>query len=291
MAVSLDAPAKLNLHLGIYAELDERRYHRADSLMVSLDACDRVRVSLCEQGEAPIVTCVPELDIPQEKNTCYRAAKLLAELVGRSPAVRVEIEKHLPDQAGLGGSSSDAAATLRALCALWGIPEDDERVTRAARLTGADVPFFLDGCPTLLVGAGDVVAERFPRPRDPIPVVLVRPSGPGVSTPVAYAAFDEGHEEPRDPSALCALLREGHASGRELAPLLANNLDPIACALLPQVGEIRSWLLGQRGVYGGQVTGSGSCVFALTTDDEASEAIAARAQEKFGCWARSCHIV
>lgn len=294
-SVSLDAPAKLNLHLGIYSELDERRYHRADSLMVALDFCDEVEVTELSSefggSNADIqVVCDPPVDVPLQRNTAYRAAMALGERVGRTPNVRIRIRKHVPDQAGMGGSSSDAAAVIRALCELWGVPLSDPLVQDAARSVGADVPFFLDPVPTLLVGAGDVVSRKFPHLANPIPVALVRPAGPGVSTPVAYAAFDKNPTEPADLCELCAVLEDGAAQPRDVARCLANNLDPVACELLPQVGEVRAWLLGQPGVLNGQVTGSGSCVFAICDSEESCARIAADARERFGAWAMAAHI-
>ena len=287
----LTAPAKLNLHLGIHATLDERRYHRAESLMVALDLADEVRVEEADGLREPEVVCVPEVDVPPQQNTVYRAATALAQRVGRLPSVRITVHKHVPDQAGMGGSSSDAASVLLALADLWGLEPTDVRVVEAARSVGADVPFFLDPVPTLLGGAGDVVAEQFPRFCRSIPVVLVRPQGPGVSTKEAYAAFDERHEDPADPEPLCAVLRTGDVTPAALAPLLANNLDPVACRLLPAVQTVRSWLLARDGVLGGQVTGSGSCVFGICETDKDAERVAAAARECLGGWAQAAHIV
>ena len=290
---SLDAPAKLNLHLGVYAELDERRYHRVDSVMVSLDLCDHVTVTevLEPELDAPEIVCLPAIDVPQERNTCYKAATKFAELCGKKCSVRITCEKHIPDQAGLGGSSSDAAATLKALADLWDIPLSDSRVLKAAQATGADVPFFLDGAPAFLTGAGDVFEERYERPSTPIPVVLVRSTGPGVSTPVAYASFDEDHEDPKDPTPLLDVLRSGTADAISLAPHLANNLDAIACRLLPSVDEVKTWLAQQEGVLAAQVTGSGSCVFGLCEDESYADAIAYVAQKNFGAWTKKAFIV
>ncbi len=301
-SVSLHAPAKLNLHLGIYTELDERRYHRADSLMVALDLYDEVNVEELAARDAFFsasaarsgiqVICVPSVDVPMEKNTAYRAAAELAHRVARIPQLRITICKHVPDQAGMGGSSSDAAAVLRALCELWEINPADARVEAAARAVGADVPFFLDPVPTLLVGAGDVVGRKFAPLSQSLSVVLVRPGGPGVSTPAAYAAFDENPTPPADSRELCNALEK---NGDDLAGLVAanlhNNLDPVACALLPKVAEVRAWLLAQEDVLGGQVTGSGSCVFAMCRDDADAQRIAQAARNRFGAWAQAAHIV
>lgn len=290
-SVSLLAPAKLNLHLGIYSELDERRYHRADSLMIALDVADEVEVwQLDASCDEPEVVCVPPVNVPAHKNTVYRAACALARRIGRDANVRVVVRKRVPDQAGMGGSSSDAAAVLRALCELWGVSAADPVVSDAARAVGADVPFFLDPVPTLLVGAGDVVAEKFMPLEQPVPVALVRPHGQGVSTPVAYATFDEAPTEPASPDALCHVLREGPGTGESIAAHLFNNLDPVACRLLPQVGEVRAWLLEQDGVLGGQVTGSGSCLFAICESEAAAARIVSDAQNRFDAWAQVAHV-
>ncbi|MDO4537293.1 MAG: 4-(cytidine 5'-diphospho)-2-C-methyl-D-erythritol kinase [Coriobacteriales bacterium] len=293
--VTLNAPAKLNLHLGIYTQLDERRYHRADSLMVALDLVDTVTVEelgadASGQDSVPLVTCIPPVDIPAHKNTAFRAATELGKRVQRKPAVRIEVVKRVPAESGMGGASADAAATILALCELWDVDPADERVVAAARAVGADVPFFLNPVPTLLTGAGDVVEKVFPPLSKPLSVVLVRPAGPGVSTPAAYAAFDKNPLPPADPAPLCALLEQGDPSSHELAQLLANNLDPVACELLPADAEVRAWLLAQDGVLGGQVTGSGSCVFGICACDEDAERVARQAREIFGAWAKSAHI-
>ena len=287
---TLAAPAKVNLHLGIYAELDERAYHRADSLMVALDLADEVEVVLDKSLQEPSVVCEPEVHIPPQKNTAYRAAVALAERYGKLPQAKIRIIKHVPDQAGLGGSSSDAASVILCLCKLWGIDPEDPLVSEAARNVGADVPFFLDPVPTLLVGAGDVVKSKFPALETLIPVALVRPPGPGVSTPVAYAAFDEEHDDPADCQALYDVLASGNVTGAKIAPLLSNNLDPVACRLLPADAEVRSWLLAQPGVLGGQVSGSGSCVFGICADDDATRDVVLSALAH-GWWAHAAHIV
>lgn len=291
-SVALRAPGKLNLHLGIYSELDCRRYHRADSLMAAVELADEVVVEeLYANGAEPQVICSPAIDIPPHKNTAYRAAVELARRVCRNPHVRIAITKHVPDQAGMGGSSSDAAAVLLALCQLWNVDKGDLCVMEAAQFVGADVPFFLDPVPTLLVGAGDVVDRKFLPLEGRIPVVLVRPLGPGVSTPVAYAEFDRAPTEPSSPAALCHVLESSGAEPKDIASLLFNNLDPVACRLHPQVPRVRSWLLGQEGVLGGMVTGSGSCVFGICDTHERAEAIAAAAREQLDAWARASRLM
>lgn len=285
-AVSL-APAKVNLHLGIYPCPDEQGYHRADSLMVALDVADEVVIRE-RADDSLVVRCEPALDIPQSKNTAWRAADALAREFGRVPGLDVLVRKHVPSQAGLGGGSSDAATTLLMLCELWGIDAADERVAKVARSVGADVAFFLDPRPTLLVGRGDVVAEAFRSLVEPIPVVLVRPAGEGVSTPAAYGAFDERPEEPADVEPLCALLRSGEATSHAIARLLSNNLGPVACRLQPAVGEVLGWLRGRDDVLGAEVSGSGSCVFGICATKGEAMTVAREAKAYFGVGTWTC---
>lgn len=283
--LALLAPAKVNLYLGVHAELDARRYHRVDSVMIALDLADVVRVRPASQLQ---VLCEPAVSFPQEKNTAYKAAVRLGELAGREPDVQITIEKYVPEQSGMGGSSSDAASVLRALCQLWGMDPTSEGVLRVAASVGADVPFFLNPVPTLLVGAGDVPRESFPATPD-LPLILVRPAGPGVSTPAAYAEFDREHEEPADPEPLLAALRAGDRVG--VCANLSNNLDPVACKLLPADAEVKAWLLSQEGVVAGQVSGSGSTVFAICEDAASAERVAAAARGHAGWWATSAKTV
>ena len=286
--ITIPAPAKLNLHLGIHPGVDADGYHRADSLMVALGIADEVVVRPLAPGMALQVRCDPPMDLPQEKNTAYRASVALAEAFGRESAVEVLLRKRVPSQAGLGGASSDAASVLMALCEAWGIDAQDARVAQVARSVGADVAFFLDPVPTLLVGRGDVVAEKLPSLVEPVPVVLVRPAGKGVSTPAAYRKFDECHDEPGDPEPLCALLRTGVATPAQVAQLLSNNLDPVACRLLPQVAQVRDWLRGHERVLGAQVSGSGSCVFGICASLADAEVTARAAVEAFGPGTWAC---
>lgn len=283
-AIRVLAPAKINLYLGVHDEKDARGYHRVDSVMAALELCDELWVKASDRLE---LTCEPNLGLPSERNLAWRAAERLGETLGNQPQVNIRMRKHIPSQAGLGGGSSDAAAVLRVLCEMWGVPVADVRVQEVARSLGADVPFFLDPVPTLLVGAGDVPHERFARSWD-VPVVLVQAPNTGVSTAEAYAEFD------REPPALPGLervlrvLRDGQASA--LAEVVANNLAPVAERLQPQVGEVRRWLEAQAGVCVALVSGSGGCVFGLC-DASADAARAAEAASGLGWWSCATRMV
>ncbi len=278
-ATSIDvlAPAKLNVHLGIYPGRDERGYHRADSVMIGVALADRVQIQKAD--ELTLTTSV-DCGVPQERNTVFRAARALCQALGRDEGYAIHVQKNVPSQAGMGGASSDAASTLLGLCKLWGIDPLDERVVAVARSIGADVPFFLTMSPALLVGAGDVLAQSFPDLPD-VPVALVRPDV-GVSTVEAYRAFDADPIQPASPDAMCAALQASDA--RAVAAALYNNLEPAANRLAPVTAEVRQWLEAQPGVMAAQLTGSGSCVFALCESRQAAQHIAQDAQETRNWW-------
>lgn len=289
----IQIPCKVNLHLGIHTQKDQRGYHKVDSLMVPVALYDTVVVD-----DAPelTVTHEPQLCVLPERTTTWKAAVLLANKLGVSPDVSIDVQVHIPEKAGLGGSSADAAATLYLLAQRWGIDPLDSLVVEVAKAVGADVAFFLDPRPSLMLGAGDMLVETYTSTID-APLAIVLPAETGVVTKEAYDQFDASPIAPESYENLSALLRAAgqDAASIELAPdnaaaskqfiqqvasLLFNNLAPAAKSLKPQVAEVEKWLKAQPGVLGAQVSGSGSSSFALCESRDAADAIAATAQAK-----------
>lgn len=286
-------PCKVNLHLGIHTQKDQRGYHKVDSLMVPVALYDTVVVD-----DAPelTVTHEPQLCVSPERTTTWKAAVLLANKLGISPDVSIDVQVHIPEKAGLGGSSADAAATLYLLAQRWGVDPLDPLVVEVAKAVGADVAFFLDPRPSLMLGAGDTLVETYTSTVG-APLAIVLPAETGVVTKEAYDQFDASPIAPESYEQLSALLHaDGQdAAGMEPAPdnaaaskqliqqvagLLFNNLAPAAKSLKPQVAEVEEWLKAQPGVLGAQVSGSGSSSFALCESQDAADAIAAAAQAK-----------
>ena len=289
----IQIPCKVNLHLGIHTQKDQRGYHKVDSLMVPVALFDTVVVD-----DAPelTVTHEPQLCVLPERTTTWKAAVLLANKLGVSPDVSIDVQVHIPEKAGLGGSSADAAATLYLLAQRWGVDPLDSLVVEVAKAVGADVAFFLDPRPSLMLGAGDTLVETYASIVD-APLAIVLPAETGVVTKEAYDQFDASPIVPESYENLSALLRAAgqDAAGMEPAPdnaaageqfiqqvasLLFNNLAPAAKSLKPQVAEVEEWLKAQSGVLGAQVSGSGSSSFALCESQDTADAIAAAAQAK-----------
>ena len=273
---TIQIPCKVNLHLGIHTQKDQRGYHKVDSLMVPVALYDTVVVD-----DAPelTVTHEPRLCVLPSRTTTWKAAVLLANKLGVSPDVSIDVQVHIPEKAGLGGSSADAAATLYLLAQRWGIDPLNPLVVEVAKAVGADVAFFLDPRPSLMLGAGDTLEKTYTSTLD-APLVIVLPAETGVVTKEAYDQFDASPVEPVSFSKLSALLQTEKRTIQQVAELLFNNLAPAAKALKPQVAEVEQWLKARPGVLGAQVSGSGSSSFALCKSQDAADAIAADAQTK-----------
>ena len=146
-----------------------------------------------------------------------------------------------------------------------------------ARRVGADVAFFLCPEPGLYGGAGDVLERTFPALE--VPIALVMPREEGGSTVAAYAEFDRAGARPGGYDDLCSALDASDVSS--VAARLHNNL-----ALCPESGEVEAWLRGRPGVLAAQITGSGTCSFALCESVAAAEAACAEARRKgWRAWA------
>ena len=274
---TVQTPCKINLHLGIHSQLDNRGYHRVDSVMAPVALFDTIVI---EDAPELCVTHVPALCVPPQKTTVWKAARLLAEALGKEPTVSVTVTARIPEKAGLGGSSADAGATLRALAERWGADPLDRRVVDVARRVGADVAFFLNPVPSLHLGAGDVLTESFPEMA--LPVALAMPSGEGVSAKAAYDEYDREASEPAGYEAMCQALRDGDAAA--VRGLLYNNLAPAAKRLQPGCAEVEAWMMGQPEAQAAMVTGSGSCVFAVCETLGAARKLAGRAAAERGWW-------
>ena len=283
-SLTLSAPAKINLYLGVHTERDDRGYHKVDSLMAAVGLADIVTVAPAQELT---VQTVPASDFPMQKNTAYRAAVAMAEHYGREADVCVTIEKHVPLCAGLGGPSTDAAAVIAALAELWGIDRTDPALDEIARGIGADVPFFLHASPAFYVGGGDVLATEYPA-LPATPVVLVKPREASVSTIEAYRRFDEAPVPADKPGAIASALRAGDA---DMAyALVHNNLGIISAQMEPQIQTVLDWLRAQDGANAVNVCGSGACSFALCDTTATAANLAAAAQQN-GWWACATELI
>jgi 4-diphosphocytidyl-2-C-methyl-D-erythritol kinase len=269
--VTVRAPAKINLHLGVGPRRDDG-FHPLVTVYQAVGLCDDVTVSP-SPGWTLGVT-VPDWIDPDAlpvtgDNIVDRAARLLAERHGVVQHAAVSVAKSIPVAGGMAGGSADAAAALVALDRLWELETPDDELLRLAAELGSDVPFALLGGTALGTGRGELV-EPVPDPATWWWVVV--PSAEGLSTPAVYARFDELTPDPDEllgADALLLALATGDPA--VLAGALHNDLEAAALDLRPDLGELLE--RGERlGALRGIVSGSGpTCVFLTTDADHARE--------------------
>jgi 4-diphosphocytidyl-2-C-methyl-D-erythritol kinase len=255
--MTLCAYAKINLYLRVVGRRPDG-YHEIETLFHSIRLADTLSFDAAPAGQLLLECDDPSLP-PDESNLVCRAAAALRAAAGVEAGARIRLAKRIPMGAGLGGGSSDAAATLVGLCRLWGLSLDAAALHALAAGLGSDVPFFLRGGAALATGRGELLIPLPDAP--PLALVLVSPPFE-VGTPWAYRAW---RPVPDGPSA--AACREALARGdrQALAAALRNDLEPGVVATHPELETIRQRLRA-AGALGARMTGSGSTLFALARD-------------------------
>ena len=277
--IVVHAPAKVNLYLGINPEIVDGR-HTLDTIYHPLCFGDTVTIEQAKEFE---FVMEPDYGVSNDNNLAYVAAIAMQRYFERQMRVRITVEKRIPEQAGLGGGSSDAAAVIAGLCKYWGFNKLDPLVQYIASILGSDTVGFLYDGPTHMTSFGEKHVETF-EPLD-LPLVLVKPNK-GVSTAEAYRVFDSlPSPSPRMPlDLLVAGLRQNDA---ELAVShFANNLEDASITLVPEIADIIAWLHGQSGTHMPRMAGSGSCCFAVCDSDKEAQQIAEAARGR-GWWAEA----
>lgn len=288
--VTRRAWAKVNLALSLGAPVDapesRRGWHPIATWTAAIELWDEVTAerlppgasSRCDVSWAPDAPRPTPIDWPVERDLAARAHRLLEREAGRALPASIRVRKRIPVGAGLGGGSSDAAAALRALDALFGLGVGTARLARLGAELGSDVAFFLDEAaedggaaalradtpprPAIVAGFGERV-DRLPTVQGTAVVLAV----PAFSCPTreVYRAFDElGAARLREPE-----VRRMGESARPLEEALFNDLAPAAERMRPGLGAFRAAVAAAAG-RAAHVTGSGSAVFVPAPDDEAA---------------------
>lgn len=270
------ANAKVNLALEVLGRRADG-YHEIVTVMQAVDLCDRLTLENAETIELSIGDAALPAD---GSNLAWRAAVALAEAAGVRRGVRIVIDKRIPAAAGLGGGSSDAAATLAGLNRLWGLRWPGGRLAEVAAGVGSDVPFFLRGGTAMATGRGEKVE---PIPGMPLALVLVNPkvtsSTADMYARMTPAMYTDGARA-RELARALASRRSAH-----VASCLYNGMEAAAGAAFPQVERMRAALLA-AGALGAAMSGSGPTVFGLARSYEHARQIRARlARGSWACWA------
>ncbi len=230
------APGKLNLFLHVLGRRADG-YHELQTVFRLIDRCDRVGISLRNDGEIRFSGAFGQ------DNLCVRAARLLKDHAGSKAGCEIRLEKNLPIGGGLGGGASDAATVLLVLNRLWKLFLSRKKLMELALQLGADVPVFVYGRNAF----GEGIGERLTALGLPRAWYLVLTPQVSVSTKETFKS---------------ALTRP--AKRLKIPPFFsgqgANDLEPLVTARYPEVAAQLAWLRKHRPQA--RMTGSGACVFA-----------------------------
>lgn len=262
------ARAKINLCLHVTGQRADG-YHLLDSIVAFADAGDVIACTPADQLSLAITGPQAALLPVTYDNLVLRAARAMG-----AAGAAITLEKHLPVASGIGGGSADAAATLRALARLWGLPLPDARAVLAL---GADVPVCLSGQTLRMQGVGEVLTPLPPLPETHI--LLVNPRV-GVATPAVFRALPHKDNPPlpapprfADAAALAAWLADQR-----------NDLEPPAITLVPVIATVKTAIAAQSGCLLARMSGSGATCFGLFATAAETRAAANALQATHPYW-------
>jgi 4-diphosphocytidyl-2-C-methyl-D-erythritol kinase len=274
--LELSAAAKVNLALEVLSRRPDG-YHEITTVMQTVELSDRLVLE--DASVLEIRTSAPGVPT-DERNLAYRAAAALRDAAGIERGARITLDKRIPVAAGLGGGSTDAAATLVGLSRLWGLRWPAERLAELAVGLGMDVPFFLRGGAALATGRGEQLTSLGSAS---LALVLVNPRF-AVSTAEMYGRVTPAMYSDGIRARAAAAALESRRSGR-VAGSLYNGLEIAARAAYPQIGQMQAALVA-AGALGAAMSGSGPTVFGVARSWEQARQIRARvARGSWECWA------
>ena len=261
--LTVPAPAKLNLTLEVLGKRPDG-YHEIRSVIQAINLCDSLRFQLSQ--EVTVKSDMP--DWSAEESLVSKAASLLQRTTGCSQGASIEVEKRIPLVSGLGGDSSDAAATLRGLNRLWGLGLSQPELVTLAWQLGSDVAFFLYGGTALAEGRGEVVTPLPPLPHTWVVLAIPPAPRPAGKTRQLYNGLGTNHYTGGEITRrLVTALREG---GEFTTSLLFNTFENVAFTRFPEVRVSRSHMT-KMGATDVHLAGSGPALFTLVKDRAQAE--------------------
>jgi 4-diphosphocytidyl-2-C-methyl-D-erythritol kinase len=253
------APAKINLFLMVLRKRADN-YHDIASLMQKITLYDELSFSLRPQG---IILNCPDSDLPNTAdNLVFRAAQAIFNYVNYPSGIEITLNKNIPQAAGLGGGSSDAATTLMAINEICELNLNKTRLMELGAKLGADVPFFIFSNAALAYGIGDKLTDMPNLPK--LNLVLINPGFP-LSTKVVYENLNLRLTSEKINYSIPPIL-----TLKNLISELHNDLESVSIKMHPDLQNLKQLLL-DHGAQGALMSGSGPTLFGIFSDENSAK--------------------
>lgn len=277
--------AKINLALKLIGR-QANGYHQLEMINLPIDLRDVIEISLMPKGCEDSYFTTDNADLAAlPENLTERALNAMRDFYGFTENFEIFIHKDIPFKAGLGGGSSNAACVMKAINQILKLNAKKEDLLRIAVSIGADVPYFLDPKPALVRGIGEDIEPI--RIKNRYECLIIKPDE-GLSTHDVFEASENFPHSDMDVYAMVKALEEGDDD--TLKQLVHNDLFLAANSLCPKIGEIIEELKAD-GADIVSMSGSGTTVFALTSDQKKCRELAKKYKMKEGMQAYQCKIL
>jgi 4-diphosphocytidyl-2-C-methyl-D-erythritol kinase len=268
------APAKINLSLKILGRRDDG-FHEIETLIAPISLADKIDIE--RQSRWIDFSCDDPTLPAGDENLVVRAAKAFFEKTKISGRVTIKLQKQIPHGAGLGGGSSDAAVTLRALNQLFETNLSREELAKLGSTIGSDVSFFFFESAAVCKGRGDVVNPT--KLKEKLSILLLKP-GFSVSSGWAYSRWQNSKEIPG------ISYQPQNFDGQDFV----NDLERPVFEKFVFLAQLKTWLLKQAEVGAALMSGSGSTVFAITRSGADADLVAKRARDQLDQELWTCSV-
>lgn len=260
--MKIKAHAKINLGLDVVRKREDG-YHDLEMIMTPISLHDLIYVDKIDEGI--IITSNSSIMPLDERNIMHKVAKLMFETYNINGGIKIHVYKHIPTQAGMAGGSSDGAAIMRAINELYNLNISLDELAKLGKQVGADIPFCIYEKTAFVSGIGENL-DFFDHHLD-AKILLVKPKK-GVSTKKSFGMLNIENEVHPD----CRKMKEALMNNnyQEAISCMGNTLEGVSMKIVPQIKEIKEKLI-EMGFDCALMSGSGSTVFALTTDEELLE--------------------
>ncbi len=250
--------AKINLSLDVTGKRPDG-YHNIESIFEEISLCDTVTIEFNNSKNISVSCSKPGIPTDSRNIVWKAAAEFFKESGIENPGIHIHIDKNIPNEAGMGGGSTNAAGVLKLLNGYFKTQMDDEKLMKIAAATGADTPFFIKGKLCLVEGIGEIV-----KPLPPLPshYIVCAKGNKGVSTPEAYRQIDLlENTVHHNKSEILKHINDSDISG--LMPLCLNTFENTD---IPDDIDAIKKIMKKHRTLGTMMTGSGAAVFGIFKD-------------------------